>query len=184
MGNLLRDRRTAAEWAAARQVIEISEKVGSFEQLAAIVDADLAALEADKIPVAWRDSLVSGALEFGFADARQTLPAVDCRIALTVDAVCQRCLAPFRLPLEVEAGLLLLAFEQTAEGYDEYEVWELEEQTLRPLDIVEELLILALPFAAMHVESAACKVLTAEAEPGEDTTRPFAALREQMTEEH
>jgi uncharacterized metal-binding protein YceD (DUF177 family) len=185
MGNPLRERRSAAEWSAGSQVIEIADKVGSFEQLAAIVEADLLALDADKIPADWRDAVVAGRLEFGFADAQQTLPMVRCRVAVTVDAVCQRCLEAFRLPLETEADLLLLALEQDADGYDEYEVWELEERMLQPQSIVEELLIMALPFSAMHVESAACKALSPErAKSAEEVTTPFAALREQMTKDN
>ena len=164
MGNPLRDRRPAAEWASVGQVIDIADKLSGFEQLAAIVEADLSALEADRMPTGWRDSDVSGRLEFGFADTERRLPAVDCRARVTVDAVCQRCLEGFRLPLTVEARLLLLQLDEAVEGYDEYEVWELEEDTLRPADIVEELLIIALPFSAMHAESAACKALSAAAD--------------------
>jgi uncharacterized metal-binding protein YceD (DUF177 family) len=184
MGNPLRERRSAAEWSAGSQVIEITEKIGNFEQLAAIVEADLAALDADKIPAGWRNALVTGQMKFGFADAQQTLPMVKCRVAVTVDAVCQRCLEAFRLPLETEADLLLLALEQDADGYDEYEVWELEERLLQPQDIVEEMLIMALPFSAMHVESAACKALSpVTAESADDVRTPFAALREQMAKD-
>ena len=68
----------------------------------------------------------------------------------------------FHLPLEAEADLLLLALEQDADGYDEFEVWELEESLLRPQDIVEEMLTMALPFSAMHAESGACKALSPE----------------------
>ncbi len=180
MGNPLRDRRTASEWAAVGQVIEIAEKLECFEQLGSIVEADLAVLEADRIPPNWRDSLVAGRLEFGFADAQERVPAVNCELSVTVDAVCQRCLEAFRLALETEAKLLLLELDETADGYDEYEVWELEETTVRPKDIVEELLIMAMPFAAMHVDSAACRALSAEAGDNEEMTRPFAALRAQM----
>ena len=184
MGNLLHERRTAAEWAAVTQVIEIAEKVGDFEQLSAIVEADLAALDADRMPVEWRASGVEGRVEFGFADAQRLLPAVTLSVATTVDAVCQRCLEPFRLSLEAEADLLLLELEQTAEGYDDYEVWELEEKQLRPLDIVEEMLVMAMPFSAMHVDSASCKALAAVTQaPDEETTTPFAALREQMAQD-
>ena len=184
MGNPLHERRTAADWAAASQVIEIAEQLGGFEQLSAIVEADLAALDADRMPAQWRRSPVAGRLEFGFADAQQMLPIVRCVARVEVDAVCQRCLQPFRLPLEVEADLLLLDFEQTVDGFDEYEVWELEEPLLRPLDIVEELLVMALPFAAMHVESAACKALSpAEEQSAVEMTTPFAALREQMAQD-
>jgi len=185
MGNPLRERRSAAEWAAGPQVVEIACKISDFSQLSEIVDADLAALDADRIPAGWRDAAVEGRMKFGFADAQQQLPSVKCRAQMTVDAVCQRCLESFRLPLEAEADLLLLNHGQIADGYDEYEVWELEEKLLRPQDIVEELLIMALPFSAMHAESAACKVLSSAADDdAEEMTTPFAALREQLAQDN
>ncbi|MBT8108553.1 MAG: DUF177 domain-containing protein [Gammaproteobacteria bacterium] len=184
MGNPLHERRTAADWAAASQLIDIAEKICGFEKLSAVVEADLAALDADRMPAAWRDTVVCGGLEFGFADAQRMLPSVRCEVRVAVDAVCQRCLEPFRLPLEVEAALLLLELEQTVEGFDAYEVWELEEPLLRPLDIVEELLIMALPFAAMHAKSAACKALSPQEEQSAvEMTTPFAALRERMAQD-
>ena len=185
MGNPLHERRPAAEWAAGAQIIEIVGKISDFEQLAAIIEADLAALDVARIRGGWRDSAVSGRLEFGFADARRTLPTVACRAGAVVDAVCQRCLEPFRLPLDVGAALLRLEFEESVEGYDEYEVWELEEPLLRPRDIVEEMLIMALPFSAMHTESSACRALAPAEEAGaEEMTTPFAALREQMAKDN
>jgi len=183
MGNPLRDRRSAAEWAAAGQVIEIVEKLASFEQLVSIVETDLAALDADKIPADWRDSVVAGELEFGFVDAQRRVPTVRCKVAVTVDAVCQRCLEAFRLSLESEEKLLLLAFQEAVDDYEDHEVWELEEDTLRPLEIVEELLIMAMPFSAMHVDLASCKALSAEADDREKMTKPFAALRGQMIQD-
>lgn len=185
MGNPLHERRTAAEWSAASQVIEIAEKIGVFEQLSSVIEEDLATLDADKIPADWRDTQVTGRLEFGFADAQQQLPHVQCRVATDAPAVCQHCLEPFRLPLEAEASLLLLDMEQDVDGYDDHEVWELEEKLLRPRDIAEELLIMALPFSAMHTESAACRTLSAEAQgSAEKMTTPFAALREQMAKDN
>jgi uncharacterized protein len=184
MGNPLHTRRTAAEWAAVGQVIDITEKLSGFERLESVVEADLAALDDATKPANWRDSSVTARLKFGFVGAGDNVPTVHCELAATVDAVCQRCLEPFRLPLGVDAELLLLELEETVEGYDEYEVWELTETTLRPLDIVEELLIMALPFAAMHAESAACKALSAEVVDSEEMTKPFAALREQMMRKH
>jgi len=184
MGNPLRERRTAAEWAAGAQVIEIAEEVGDFEQLSAIIDADLAALDTARMPADWRAAAVTGRIEFGFADAQQLLPTATLSVATTVDAVCQRCLEAFRLPLEAEADLLLLGHEQTADGHDDYEVWELEEKQLQPLEIVEEMLVMAMPFSAMHVDSASCKALApVKRAPDEETTTPFAALREQMAQD-
>jgi len=180
MGKPLRDRRTAAEWAASRQVIEIADKISEFPQLEAIVEADLAALDADVRPADWRAARVTGRLAFGFADQSERLPTVECSADVTVDAVCQRCLEAFRLPLAVDVKLLLLELDQEAEGYDDLEVWELEERLLRPQDIVEELLVMAMPFAAMHTDPASCRALKAQPVRAADTTTPFAALREQM----
>ena len=79
--------------------------------------------------------------------------------------------------------MLLLALDETVEGFEDHEVWELEESKLRPLDVVEEMLIMALPFSAMHIDLPSCKALSVEADDQEDRTKPFAALRAQMTQE-
>ena len=184
MSNPLRIRRTAAEWAASGQVIEIKEKLCDFERLAAIIEADLGVAEPGHVPDSWYNAAVTGTVGFEFADAQRTLPVADCQVAVEVDAVCQRCLLPFRLPLMAKARLLLLDIEQSVDGYDDYEVWELLDDTLRPQDIVEELLIMAMPFAAMHSDSAACKALSPKESGNEEMTRPFAALREQMAQDN
>jgi uncharacterized metal-binding protein YceD (DUF177 family) len=188
MGNPLRDRRTAAELASDGQVIEIADQISSFESLAGIVEADLAALGPDKMPSGWRESAVLGGLQFGFADEKKRIPMVSGGASADVVAVCQRCLEPFKLQLEIELKLLLLEMEQSADGYQDYEVWELDEQTVRPQDIVEELLIMAMPLSAMHDNTADCKALlsadslddTSDDGGTEKLVKPFAALRSQM----
>jgi uncharacterized metal-binding protein YceD (DUF177 family) len=184
MGNPLRDRCTAAELASVEQVIEIADKISSFESLERIIEADLAALDPDKMPLKWRESAVLGILEFGFADVDRRIPRVSGRATAVVAAVCQRCLEPFQLQLEVEPKLLLLGTDEAVDGFDEFEVWELDEPDMRPQDIVEELLIMAMPFSAMHDTIADCKAfelaeLSAEAND-EKVLRPFASLRMQM----
>jgi len=180
MGNPLRDRRTAAEWAASRQVIEISDKISEFPRLEAIIEADLAALDSSAGAADWRDARVTGTLAFGFADPEGRFPVVECRAAVTVDAVCQRCLELFRLPVEVEETLLLLGIDEDPDGFDGVEVWELEETLLRPRDIVEELLVMALPLAAMHTDSASCRALVRTNGDASQRVTPFASLRDQM----
>jgi uncharacterized protein len=185
MSNLLRDRRSVTDFAAIGQVIEIADKISTFEDLSAILEADLAALDPDKLPSAWRESVVSGALQFGFADAAGCVPKLTGSAKANVTAVCQRCLEPFELQLCVEPELLLLGAEEVAQGYEDIEVWELDERVVRPQEILEELLIMAMPFSAMHDNMAECKAfLSAEPsvdETGEEIVKPFAALRSQMT---
>jgi len=186
MGNPLRDRRTAAEFASVGQVIEFVEKIGSFAGLAAIVEADLAALEPARIPSAWRETEVSGRLQFGFVDAAGLVPIVSGCATARIDAVCQRCLEPFQLEISTEPKLLLLDAEQPVEGYDEFEVWELDTPAFRPQDIVEELLIMAMPYSAMHDRMAECKAFSPAKAPDAgvvtELKRPFADLRSQMTQ--
>ena len=186
MSNPLRDRRSVTDLAAAGQVIEFAEKISSFEGLAAILEADLAALDPDKLPSAWRESVVSGALQFGFADAAGRVPKLTGSAAAKVAAVCQRCLQPFELMIRVEPELLLLDAEDDAQGYEDIEVWELDERTVRPQDIVEELLIMAMPFSAMHDNMAECKALLSDDSSADESVekpvKPFAALRLQMTQ--
>jgi uncharacterized metal-binding protein YceD (DUF177 family) len=186
MSNPLRDRRPVTDLAAVGQVIEIAEEISSFEGLAAILEADLAALDPDKLPSAWRESVVSGALQFGFADAAGCVPKLTGSAEANVAAVCQRCLAPFELTIRVEPELLLLDAEDVAEGYEDFEVWELDERSVRPQDIVEELLIMAMPFSAMHDNMAECKALLSDDSSADESVekpvKPFAALRSQMTQ--
>ena len=183
MGNPLRDRRTPLELAASGQVIDFSNKIGDFEQLERIVEGDLEALDPDKLPSGWRDSEIRGQLSFGFADAQNGLPMVQGEVSGTIDAVCQRCLGPLKLPLSVELKLMFTDEASASAGDSDFEVWELEEETLRPLELVEEAIIMAMPLAAMHKDES-CHGPDAEDSGAGEKVRPFAALKAQMDNEN
>jgi uncharacterized protein len=180
MGNPLRDRRTPQEFAASRQVIDFEGEVSDFERLADIIETDLSALDAGKLPADWRNRKISGQLSFGFADAQQGLPALEGRVSATVDAVCQRCLEPFELQLSADLKLLFGGDATQAADESGFEVWELEEETLRPLDIVDEALVMAVPLAVLHEDDETCKAPDEVGDKGKDTIRPFADLKAQM----
>ena len=182
MGNPLRDRRPLAELAAKGQVIEIADKVGNFAGLAKIVEADLAALDADKIPQDWRDAALTGRLEFGFADAQQRIATIEGEVSVTIDAVCQRCLEALRLPLTAELRLMPVSGTDLADDNGEFDVWELDDDTVCPADIVEEALIMAMPLSAMHGAAEECGRHEQVADEAEQTTRPFADLKAQLEE--
>lgn len=182
MGSPLRDRRPLAELADRRQVIEIKEKVGDFQRLAGIVEADLGTLDPAKLPRGWREAAVKGRLEFGFLDARERLVVLEGEVSATIDAVCQRCLEPFRLELSSELHLLPMAAQDGSFAEETLEVWELDDETICPADVVEEALIMALPFAAVHEDPAVCKEFESSSSDEVQTTRPFAGLKSQLDE--
>ena len=179
MGNPLLQRRTPQELAAIGQAIEINAKVSDFERLSEAVARDFRALSAHDRPPQWRDSLVSGRLDFGFADAQGKLPVVSGRAAVDAWAVCQRCLQPFVLSVKAE---LKLVFGDG--GGEDYELWELDAGTLRPADLVDEALVMALPFAAKHDADAACVAMTVASTTAATMKTPFANLRSQMGKEN
>jgi uncharacterized metal-binding protein YceD (DUF177 family) len=183
MDNLLQDRRTPAELAACGQVIEISGKLSDLEHLAEIVRSDLETLDTDKLPLNWRESPLAGQLSFGFTAAQDGVPSVAGQASVTIPAVCQRCLGLVEIPLAVELRLILGGDVECAADDERYEMWELDEETLRPLDLLEEVLIMAMPLAATHVDDAVCKQPSAVAEAVRKTTRPFAMLKSQMEQE-
>jgi len=184
MGNPLRDRRTPSELAESGQVIDFKQKIDDFERLAAIVQADLAALDPDTLPAGWRDEPVSGRLEFSFADAQNQFPVLDGRVAVAVDAVCQRCLAPIRYPLEVPLRLMFGTAADGSLAAGDYEFWELSEAMLRPLDVVDEALVMAMPLAAMHENDASCCGPEEAVGISAEKIQPFASLKSQMDKEN
>ena len=184
MGNPLRDRRTPQEFAASRQSIDFDDKIGDFERLAGIVEADLSTLDADEVPQDWRDRTVAGHLSFGFADAQQGLPTLEGWVSATVDAVCQRTLEPMELTLTAELKLLFANDPAQATDDSGFEVWELEEETLRPLDIVDEVLAMAVPLVVVKETDENRDRPAEAAEQSRDTIRPFAALKSQMEQDN
>ncbi len=182
MDDPLRDRRPPLEWAAASQVIEISEKIRCFEQLSTVIEADLIALDAAKIPAGWRDLMVTGTLEYGFADAQEDVAALEISLAAEITAVCQRCLQPFSFTVATSPRVLFSGPADELEEREGYELWEYSEEPMRPLDIAEEALIMAMPLSAMHDNMNECVDIEV-IEVDERMTTPFANLRSQMDDE-
>ncbi len=184
MGNTLRDSRTPSDLATSGQLIEINEKIADFENLAQIMKTDLLALDPAKLPANWRDSVVAGQLQFRESSAHDGMPVLEGQVETVIDAVCQRCLQPFRMPLETELRFVFPGGQKNNDEYNDelggYEVWELVEETLRPLDLVEEGLIMAMPFSTMHTDSVECSRLEMKTKGVQKTTMPFADLKAQM----
>ena len=180
MVNPLIDRVLPQESAACRQVIDYKGSVGDFERLTEIVAADIAAVSGDVESQGWRAKPVDIRLEFGWADGAQGVPTVTGSASAHIPAVCQRCLKVFELALDASLKVLLVKAGASLNLAD-YEVWELEEETLQLADIVEESLVMAMPLAPTHESMESCVALAVEnTDSGSETVRPFADLRSQL----
>lgn len=105
-------------------------------------------------------------------------PGLRLRVEATLQLCCQRCLGA--MPFEVKADeLLVLAATQAEIDADPTDVESpdrvLAAKEMRVADLVEDELILALPYAPRHDECAPA------ARQGEGATaRPFAGLRDKL----
>ena len=162
-------------------MIDVTVKLDDLGRLVKIAKEDMAAVAREYQPREWRAAPVNIRLGFAWAGERGRIPLLAGNVETTVAAVCQRCLEPFALPLRATLNMLLVRAADEAAGQNEFEIWELEEDVVRPLDIVEEALIMALPLSALHAPGEQCRPLT-ESANGEkrETVRPFADLRSRM----
>jgi len=184
MTNPLFDRVSPAELANREELIEFKGEVGDLERLSEIVSAELVALNETTQAEKWRSAPVEIRLAFSWHEGDAQVPAVEGRATATVAAVCQRCLEAFEYHLDTPIRLLVGVQSSTAmDGPDlgEFENWELSGDTVRALDLVEESLIMAMPFAPMHAAEDVCKAMHGPAENDTpETVRPFADLRAKM----
>lgn len=181
MANPLLARVTPELLARKRQTIETVEKLATFERLAAIVDDDLKHAAAGGEQRDFRARPVRISLRFDWADATERLPRVAGRVETEVPATCQRCLGFCEVELVADVDLLLLDPRDAVSVDEALEVWELDDERLRPLDVVEEMLVMALPFAAVHRDAQQCgRVADYGGNETGDTVRPFADLKSKL----
>lgn len=190
MDDPLRDRRSVAELAENGQVVEISGVIEDFARLSDVIEADLATLDPADVPENWRERPVIGRLVFGTVPGNGRAVTMSGEVDATLVSVCQRCLRAFEWRLATTLRLLLVEAGEDAGGVDGFEVWELDGGDARPVEIVDETLVMAMPLSVRHDEADDCVGLRAAdlqgAAPratGERMTTPFAGLAEQMGKE-
>ena len=187
MGDPLHDRRPLEEWVSGEQAIEISGSIEDFERLADAVRADLGEARDEVGETDLRNFAVSGRLQFARAGLHGDRASVTGGIEAELPATCQRCLKTFRLAVSTELKLELIEPQDGGEGglpearEDGFEAWEMTGEAVRPADIVDEALVMAIPLVAKHVASDDCVEIDAAPE-GPEMTSPFASLRAQMDE--
>ena len=69
---------------------------------------------------------------------------------------------------------------EAAGEHDGYEVWGLEDAAVRPIDMVDEALVMVMPVSAMHGTTDGCSEVRAATADGVETVMPFAALKTQL----
>jgi uncharacterized protein len=171
---------TRRETAAARRngAFDAFGLAGRGHEMAGSVDAARLPRVADRLApgmaqVRWRIA--------GMVDASGR-PALEVRLDGEVPLECQRCLRTFAWPVAQSTGLLLAHDERELARLDADDAHEVivASAPLKMLELVEDELLLTLPFAP-HCERADCRTADAEQaarveETPESARSPFGAL--------
>ncbi|MCU0766265.1 MAG: YceD family protein [Gammaproteobacteria bacterium] len=115
-------------------------------------------------------------LEFGREDGRAVVTG---RVRAVLALRCQRCLGPLRLDVDSAFALAVVgSLEEVAALPERYEPAIAEDGWIRPRDLVEDELLLAVPAVPLH-EQGACRAPATESGPGQEAAPadgPFAVL--------
>lgn len=100
-----------------------------------------------------------------------------------VTLLCQRCLEPMRVPLTGDIGLEFVIGETAESSLVEkkYDLVNLTTETIKLQDLIEDELLLALPFAPVHEEidcPATQQISDLQTIQAQDKPNPFAVLAE------
>lgn len=183
MASPMLDRVSPTDLANRGQIIETTGKIVDFDRLVEAVETELRVLPAAERPQQWQQAPVDITLRYGWSESQPGIPVLEGRLKARVAAVCQRCMQPFDLSIGTELKLLLPAQDADSVTSDEFEVWEFDDDDVSPHDIVEEALIMAMPFSAMHQTDEECGALRPDAVAGDkDSVRPFANLKSLMAD--
>ncbi|HTQ36634.1 MAG TPA: YceD family protein [Steroidobacteraceae bacterium] len=126
--------------------------------------------------LASREGMVSGSVAFSREEGRIV---AEVELSASLWLRCQRCLQGLLLPIRSRSRVVLLANEEEAAGVPpELETALAPEGRLRPADLVEEELLLALPAAPRHAGSCPDGRRSGMQENDLQTQRPFAGLGE------
>ena len=168
--------------ASTGQEFEICSKISDFKEFANIIEKDLAALDSNEFPIMWKDNEIIGEIKFDLAGTENCFPIMIGNFTANIFAVCQRCLGLMETKVQVKPKIALVELGQSIDYLDEFEIWELSEPTLKPFEVVEELLIMALPLSLMHNDSSKCSAFLSylDDEKKQNLVRPFATLRSQL----
>lgn len=124
--------------------------------------------------------------ELGFQRDAEGRSVVRGRLRTELRLRCERCLGEVAVPVDTRLSLVLMPGEHgVAELPPDLDPWIVDEDSLRPVDLIEEELLLAIPVVPRH-EPGACEPPSVADEgrhpqdegAHDDRVNPFAVLAE------
>ncbi len=120
-----------------------------------------------------------------FAEDPNGIYCINGEITASVEVLCQRCLEPFQMKVNHSVSLgIVLDKAEAKQLPSEYEPLVLDEDTLSLVELVEDELLLALPFSSVHVPEDCSGSDTLEKMNYKQKKHPFAGLAKLKLHKH
>jgi uncharacterized protein len=139
----------------------------------------------ERLAQALSDSGGNVSVELHFGIDEQGCHYVRGHLVCEVQMICQRCMNPLTIPIEVDVSLAFVSSDEEAGQLPGiYEPYVVADEPIALADIIEDELILALPIVALHADQACQPQIKAEEAGANESTQmetrpnPFAVLSE------
>jgi uncharacterized metal-binding protein YceD (DUF177 family) len=177
MKSPLLDRRTPREWYGDGPDYTLDASLAAFEKLCDAVAGEI----GPSHDTSWRDGTVNVDVRLKPAEHRDGAYILTGDVTTVVPLVCQRCLSPFMQSLASEIDAELIAGEPASDAAGDREIWELDDETFRLIDVLDEALVMAIPMSPRHApDTCGAAYLEEDAPPRNETIQPFADLKARM----
>ena len=160
------------------QRIKGEYKVRDFEKIVRLIQKDhLNAIDSidskDWLKEEVRINLKQEIANLNF-DEKKVSGSIKIKLYLT----CQNCLNVVESDLNIPVSIILC--KESKKNIKAFEMWEIYEEKIKLKDLIEELIIISLPFYFKHKSSKDCIVYDYKLNNNRTKTLPFANLKNQL----
>ena len=163
-----------------KYVIDCECRIREFEKLSQILTEGLKDLDSLVREDVWLNEKVHIRLDFETIKHDTNIFTATGALKTRFYLTCQKCLKLLENEIEVPVKLALHNKRNEVQNMHGYEYWELTGRSVKTLDLIEELLIMAIPLYIKHNADEDCTSLDVIEFQKQQVTLPFADLKNRI----
>jgi len=180
MSNLLLHTISLGKPFDGKYVIDCESKISEFEKLVQILTDGQKNLDSLVKKDIWLKEKVHVRLDFETNKHDTSIFKATGTLKTRFYLTCQKCLKLVDRGIEIPVKLALHNKSNERHNIHGYECWELDGNSIKTLDLIEELLIIAIPLYIKHNVDEDCVSLSAIDFQKQQVTLPFADLKNRV----
>ena len=163
-----------------KHVIDCECKISEFDKLSQILTEGLNNLDSFVKRDIWLNEKVYVRLNFESNGHDTNILMATGTLKTRFFLTCQKCLKLIEREIELPVKLALCNECNGDQYFYDYEYWELNGNSIKVLDLIEELLIMAIPLYIKHNVNENCVSVDAIEFQKQQVTSPFADLKNKV----